>query len=197
MNKCVWCKDGGLLEKYHDEEWGKPIEDDQKLFEYLSLEVLQCGLNWMIVLKKREIFNLCFDDFNFQKISKYQDMDINRILNTSGMIKSKRKILAIINNAILFMNIIKEFGSFSNYLWKFTNNHVFIYMSHQNMVVSKNNLSDKISNDLKKRGFKFIGSTTIYSYLQSCGLINDHNNNCFCYEKYKKVKQYICFDNEI
>ncbi len=152
MNKCLWCKDGGLLEKYHDEEWGKPIDDDQKLFEYLSLEVLQCGLNWMIILKKREIFNLCFDNFDFNKISKYQDLDINRILSTNGMIKSKRKILAIINNAILFMNIIKEFGSFANYLWKFTNNHVFIYMLHQNMVVSKNSLLDKISNDLKKKG---------------------------------------------
>lgn len=179
MERCSWSNTIDLYINYHDSEWGIPVHDDRLLFEYLFLEVFQCGLSWLLILQKRETFRECFDDFDFNKIAKYNQDDVRRIMSKENMIHSERKIKAIINNAQCFQQIIKEFGSFSCYLWAFSDNKTIIYEGHGNGVLPvSNGLSDKISQDLKKRGFKYLGSTTIYSYLQSCGIINDHEYSC-------------------
>lgn len=179
MERCSWSNTTDLYINYHDSEWGIPVHDDRLLFEYLFLEVFQCGLSWLLMLQKRETFRACFDDFDFNKIAKYNQDDVRRIMSKENMIHSERKIKAIINNAQCFQQIIKEFGSFSCYLWAFSDNKTIIYEGHGNGVLPvSNGLSGKISQDLKKRGFKYLGSTTIYSYLQSCGIINDHEYGC-------------------
>ncbi len=184
MERCSWCCDGGIMQKYHDEEWGIPLHDDKKHFEYLLMEVMQCGLNWNMMLKKREVFRACFDNFDYNVIEKYDEKKILDILTTEGMIKSRRKIEAIINNAKHFLEIIKEFGSFDNYIWSFSDYQTFVYIKHQqgNGEVS-NELSDRLSKDMKKRGFKYLGSITIFSHLQACGIINDHACSCWMYEE--------------
>jgi len=165
--------------KYHSEEWGVPLHDDRMQFEYLMMEVMQCGLSWNIVINKREIFRKCFDNFEYNLIAKYSEKDIERIMNTNGMIKSIRKIEAVINNAKCFQKIREEFGSFCNYLWAYSDNKTILYDKHElGYIPVSNGLSDKVSKDLKKRGFKFLGSITIYSHLQACGIINDHDKNC-------------------
>lgn len=182
--RCAWCQDNGLMQEYHDKEWGVPLHDDKKQFEFLMLEVMQCGLSWSLMLKKRDTFRACFDDFDYEKIALYDDEKVESILNTPNMIKSERKIRAIINNAKLFLKIIDEFGSFDKYLWGYTDNKVMIYESHINgEIPASNELSDKISKDLKKRGFKYLGSITVYAHIQSCGMINDHNCDCFRYKE--------------
>ena len=184
MNRCVWCLDSEVMLQYHDEEWGKPLHDDRKHFEYLLMEVMQCGLNWNMMLKKRDIFKKCFDNYEYNKIVNYDDFKIESIMNTDGMIKSKKKILAIVNNARAFLKIIDEFGSFDNYIWSFSNYRIMVYHKHQQGYEEvKNSLSDRLSCDLKKRGFKYLGSITIFSHLQACGIINDHDCNCFRYQE--------------
>lgn len=184
MERCGWCLDGGILQKYHDEEWGNPLHDDKKHFEYLLMEAMQCGLNWTMMLKKREIFRECFDGFDYRRIAEYTEEDIERIMNMEGMIKSRRKISAIINNAKCFLKVIEEFGSFDDYIWSFSDYHTFVYIKHQQgQEEARNELSDRLSCDMKKRGFKYLGSITIFSHLQACGIINDHACNCFKYEQ--------------
>lgn len=169
---------------YHDNEWGVPIHDDRKQFEYLMMEVMQCGLSWTLMLKKREIFRQCFDNFDYDIIAEYNDDDIERILNTEGMIRSRRKIEAVIHNAKCFQKVRKEFGSFESYLWSYSESRTILYNKHENgLLPVSNGLSDMISKDLKKRGFKYLGSITVYSHLQACGIINDHIKSCPCYEK--------------
>lgn len=182
-DRCDWCKDNGMMQKYHDEEWGIPLHDDRKQFEFLMMEVMQCGLNWNMMLKKRAIFRQCFDDFDYRKIALYDDKKIQEIMDTPGMIRSIRKIQAVINNAVRFLQIIEEFGSFDTYLWSWTGHKTLIYRSHQTTWAAKNELSDAVSADLKKRGFKYLGSITVYSHLQACGMINDHSETCFLYQK--------------
>ena len=183
MTRCPWCLINDLQIKYHDEEWGVPVHNDRKQFEYLMLEVMQCGLNWDTVLKKREIFRACFDGFDFDKIAEYSQEDIERILNTPGMIRSRRKIEAVIGNTSCVQQIQKEFGSFSEYLWSWTNGKTFLYHGHElGNVPASNELSDRISKDLKKRGLKYIGSVTVYAHLQACGIINDHIRECDRYQ---------------
>lgn len=182
--RCGWCQDNEIAQEYHDMEWGVPLHDDQKQFEFLMMEVMQCGLNWNMMLKKREIFRTCFDQFDFDKIAAYEESDVERIMNTQGMIRSTRKIGAIIHNARLFQQIRKEYGSFDEYLWNYSDHKTILYRGHQNgHSVAKNHLSDSISKDLKKRGFKYMGSITIYSHLQACGMINDHVKECFRYQQ--------------
>ena len=181
--KCAWCKDGGLNENYHDTEWGVPIHDDRKQFEFLMLEAMQCGLSWTLMLKKREIFRKCFDNFDYEKIAEYGEDKIKSIMEYPDMIKSERKIKAIISNAIAFIKIREEYGSFDSFLWGYSNNKTLIYKSHQTQWVASNELSDKIAKELKKRGFKFLGSITVYSHLQACGIINDHEEGCFMYRE--------------
>lgn len=184
LNRCPWCLINELEIKYHDEEWGVPVHDDKKQFEYLMMEVMQCGLSWDIVLRKREIFRSCFDHFDYDKIASYSENDIDRIMNTPGVIRSRRKIEAIIGNARCFQKIREEFGSFSDYLWGFTGGKMLLYKGHElGNIPASNALSDKISKDLKKRGMKYLGSVTVYSHLQACGIINDHIKDCHCYKK--------------
>ena len=182
MNRCPWCLINDLEIKYHDEEWGVPVHDDQKQFEYLMMEVMQCGLSWDTVLKKREIFRACFDQFDFDKVAAYREADMERILNTTGMIRSRRKIEAVIGNARCVQQIRKEFGSFSDYLWGFTGGKTLLYRGHElGRVPASNALSEKISRDLKKRGMKYLGPITIYAHLQASGIINDHQKDCYRY----------------
>ena len=183
-HRCAWCCDGGLNKTYHDQEWGIPLHDDQKHFEFLMLEVMQCGLSWTLMLKKREIFRQCFDNFDYHRIAAYTENDIERILKTEGMIKSRRKVFAVIHNARCFLQIINEYGSFDQFIWFFTDHHTYIYPKHhRGEWEAKNELSDRVSAAPKKRGFKYLGSITVYSHLQACGIINDHDPNCWMYDK--------------
>ena len=193
MSYCNWDKTSKLNTKYHDKEWGVPVHSDYKQFEFLLMEVFQCGLSWDLMINKREIFRKCFDNFDYKKIAKYGKKDIERILKTEGMIRSKQKIEAVINNAIHFLEIRKEFGTFSKYLWSYTNGFTILYNKHNDgFIPVSNGLSQKISDDLKKRGFRYLGPIVIYSHMQGAGLINDHDKNCPRYKylinKYKTVK---------
>lgn len=184
MSYCGWNSASILDRKYHDTEWGIPVHNDRKQFEYLMMEVMQCGLNWELMLRKREIFRKCFDDFDYDKVAEYEENDIKRIMNTNGMIRSERKIRAVINNAKCFQNVRKEYGTFSDYLWAYSDGKTIIYKGHNDgWIPVSNGLSEKISKDLKKRGFKYLGAITLYSHLQACGIINDHDLECPCYEK--------------
>ena len=183
MERCIWCLCNEKMIRYHDEEWGIPVYDDRKQFEYLMLEVMQCGLNWNMMIQKREIFRECFDNFDFDKIASYKESDVERIMKTEGMIRSERKIRAVISNAKCFQKVREEFGTFSNYLWNYSKGKTILYAGHQKgKIPAKNGLSDKISKALKKRGFKYLGSVMVYSHLSSCGIINDHVENCFRYK---------------
>lgn len=183
MERCIWCLCNEKMIRYHDDEWGIPVYDDRKQFEYLMLEVMQCGLNWNMMIQKREIFRECFDNFDFDKIASYKESDVERIMKTEGMIRSERKIRAVISNAKCFQKVREEFGTFSSYLWNYSKGKTILYAGHQKgKIPAKNGLSDKISKDLKKRGFKYLGSVTVYSHLSSCGIINDHVENCFRYK---------------
>lgn len=184
MAYCNWGTDLDILIAYHDTEWGVPLHDDRGQFEFLMMEVMQCGLNWTMMMKKREIFRSCFDNFEYDKIAKYTEEDVDRILEVPGMIKSRRKIEAIINNAKCFQKIRQEFGSFDLYLWAYSDGKTILYNKHEEGYIPvSNGLSDEISKDLKKRGFKYLGTVTVYSHLQACGMINDHGSDCPCYKR--------------
>lgn len=182
MAYCTWAGMNDANRIYHDTEWGIPVHDDRHMFEHLSLECLQCGLSWDLMLKKRKIFRKCFDNFNFKKIAAYTDADKERILATEGMIRSPRKVDAIINNARCYLVVRDEFGSFCDYLWAYTEGATILYQGHaRGKIPVSNGLSARISKDLKKRGFKYVGPITIYSHLQACGIINDHDEDCPCF----------------
>lgn len=179
MSYCDWDKASELCRKYHDEEWGVPVHDDLKQFEFLMLEAMQCGLSWNLMIRKREIFRRCFDNFDYDKIALYTERDVERILNTEGMIRSLRKIEAVINNAKRFQQIRAEYGTFCAYLWGYSDGKTILYDKHADgFIPVSNGLSDRIAKDLKKRGFRYLGSITVYSHLQACGIINDHDKNC-------------------
>ena len=183
MERCNWCLCNEKMVKYHDEEWGIPLHDDQKQFEFLMMEVMQCGLNWNMMIQKREIFRQCFDGFDYDKIAVYGEEDIERILAVEGMIRSRRKVEAVIHNARCFQAIREEHGSFSKYLWDYSKGKTILYTGHQKgNIPAKNSLSDQVSKELRKRGFKYLGSVTVYSHLQACGIINDHVEGCFRYQ---------------
>ncbi len=180
MKRCFWVDEKSeIYIKYHDEEWGVPKHDDRDLFELLILEGFQAGLAWITVLKKREAFRKAFDNFDVKKVSEYDDAKISELLNNEGIIRSRGKIEAAISNAKMFIQIQKEFGSFANYIWGFTNDKVIKNTTDEFPV--KTELSDRISKDLKKRGMKYTGSVIIYSYLQAIGIVNDHETTCFKY----------------
>ncbi len=184
MGYCGWNSASEIDRHYHDTEWGIPVHDDRKQFEYLMMEVMQCGLSWELMLRKREIFRQCFDNFDFDKVAAYDERDVERIMNTEGMIRSPRKIRAIINNARCFQKIRNLYGSFSNYLWAYSDGKTIIYSSHgSGRIPVSNGLSARISKDLKSKGFKYLGAITVYSHLQACGIINDHDTDCPCYQK--------------
>lgn len=182
MHTCEW-PTTPLYQDYHDHEWGRPVHDDKKQFEHLMLEVMQCGLSWITVLNKREDLRIAFDGFDYKKISLYTDADVERIMNAPNVIRSERKIRAIIHNAQRFIEVQRDFGSFCNYIWAFTGGKTLVYEGHpEGNIPAKNELSERISNDLKQRGFKFLGPVTIYSHLQASGLINDHGRDCPCFD---------------
>ena len=175
--RCSWVNlNNELYVYYHDNEWGIPSYDDTYLFEMLLLESFQAGLSWECILNKREDFRKSFDNFNYLKISKYNNNKVEELLKNSKIIRNKLKITSAINNAKIFINIQKEWGSFSNYIWHFTNNKQII--NNDNIIRTTSKLSDDISKDLIKIGMKFVGSTIIYSYLQAIGVINDHELKC-------------------
>ena len=182
--RCDWCIGNPLYEQYHDEEWGVPVYDDNKLFEFLILETFQAGLSWITVLRKRENFRAAFDNFDYKKIAKYNQEKIDTLLENAGIIRNRLKIKATITNAQAFMAIQKEFGSFNKYIWKFTDGkpikNTFKSMSE---IPANTSLSDSISKDLKNRGFKFVGTTVIYAHMQATGMVNDHIVDCFRYNE--------------
>jgi len=186
MNKtrCAWCGTDPLYVEYHDAEWGVPVYDDEKLFEFLILETFQAGLSWITVLRKRENFRKAFDNFDYKKIAKYSEKKYDELLQDAGIIRNKLKIKATITNAQNFMEIQKEFGSFSTYIWNFTNGKP-IKNTYKTLseVPATTELSDQLSKDLKKRGFKFVGSTVIYAHMQATGMVNDHTTECFRYDE--------------
>ena len=178
--RCKWCVGIDIYEKYHDEEWGVPVYEDQKLFEFLILETFQAGLSWITILKKRENFKVAFDDFDYKKVALYTEDKIQELLQDAGIIRNKLKVRAAVSNAVAFMKVQEEFGSFSKYIWEFTNGKP-IQNNRQSLkeLPATTALSDEISKDLKKRGFKFVGSTVVYAHMQATGMVDDHVADCW------------------
>jgi len=178
--RCKWCVGDPLYEKYHDEEWGVPVYDDAVLFEFLILETFQAGLSWITILRKRENFRKAFDQFNYKKIAKYSEDKIQDLMQDTGIIRNQLKIRAAVANATAFMEVQREFGSFSNYIWKFTGGKPIVnQLKTLADAQATTLLSDTISKDLKKRGFKFVGSTVVYAHMQATGMVNDHVADCW------------------
>lgn len=183
-HRCGWCLGDPLYEAYHDTEWGVPVKDDSTLFEFLILETFQAGLSWITVLRKRENFREAFDNFDYNKIAQYNQTKIDSLLQNPGIIRNKLKVNATVSNARAFMATQKEFGSFSKYIWDFVNgNPIKNEWENYRDAPATTKLSDIISKDLKKRGFKFVGSTVIYAHMQATGMVNDHEVNCFRYHE--------------
>ena len=188
---CQWKNSSAEMISYHDKEWGVPTHEDQKLFEYLLLESMQAGLSWALILRKRETLRSCFANFSPEKVAAFTEEDIARIMHTENMIRSERKIRAMVQNAKAFLALQKEEGSFDRYLWKFSDGKSLCYLGHEKGVMpAKNALSEKISKDLKKRGFQYTGPVIVYSFLQACGVINDHEEDCPCYQALRKAYPY-------
>lgn len=182
--RCPWCIGNSLYEQYHDQEWGVPTFDDQVLFEFLILETFQAGLSWLTILKKRENFRNAFDGFDYQKIASYNQTKINQLLSDRGIVRNKLKILALISNAKAFINLQKELGSFSNYLWNWVDRKQIVNRFEKlEDIPTFTKLSTEISKDLKKRGFRFVGPTIVYSKMQAIGMVNDHLTSCFRHEQ--------------
>ncbi|WP_395625588.1 DNA-3-methyladenine glycosylase I [Daejeonella sp.] len=178
--RCTWCGTDPLYVKYHDEEWGKPVYDDQTLFEFLILESAQAGLSWITVLRKRENYRKAFANFNAQKVAEFSEVDLERLMKDEGIIRNRLKISSTIKNAKLFLEIQKEYGSFSNYIWGFLPDKkpiINFWPDHKSMP-AQTELSNRISSDMKNRGFKFFGSTICYAHMQATGMINDHIEGC-------------------
>ena len=182
--RCDWCLGDPLYESYHDIEWGVPVYDDDKLFEFLILETFQAGLSWITILRKRENFRKAFDNFDYQKISNYNQDKFDELLQDAGIIRNRLKIKATITNSQAFIRVQEEFGSFSNYIWGFVNGKpIKNEFKSLKDIPANTPLSDIISKDLKKRGFKFVGTTVIYAHMQATGMVNDHLTTCFRYNE--------------
>ncbi|MBL7885520.1 MAG: DNA-3-methyladenine glycosylase I [Flavobacterium sp.] len=179
-HRCGWCEKDDLYRNYHDTEWGKPVYDDQLLFEFLILETFQAGLSWYTILAKRNNFRTAFANFDYKKVAKFGESKIQELLLNAGIIRNQLKIRAAVSNAIAFMEVQKEFGSFSNYIWKFTDGKPIDNQPKTlRDVPASTPLSDAISKDLKKRGFKFVGTTVVYAHMQATGMVNDHVVDCW------------------
>lgn len=184
LKRCDWCGEDPLYVAYHDQEWGVPVRDDQTLFEFLLLETFQAGLSWITILRKRENFREAFDQFDYRKIANYEQDKIDQLLSNPGIIRNKLKVRSAVTNAQAFMEIQKEFGSFSEYFWRFSDGQPIInYFKTMKEVPANTPLSDTISKDLKKRGFKFVGTTVVYAHMQATGMVNDHLIDCFRHQE--------------
>ena len=178
--RCGWCLSSDLYKRYHDEEWGVPVYDDQKLFEFLILETFQAGLSWITILNKRENFRNAFDNFDYKKIAAYSEDKIHELLLDAGIIRNKLKVYSAVSNAQAFIKVQKEFGSFAKYFWDFVDGKpIDNQRKSLKEVQATTPLSDTISKDLKKRGFKFVGSTVVYAHMQATGMVNDHVEDCW------------------
>lgn len=185
-NRCDWAKKPLEIE-YHDNEWGVPVHDDRKLFEFLVLDGFQAGLSWSTILAKRYNFSKAFDNFDYRKIAQYDEKIIESLLQDAAIIRNKLKIKATISNANVFLKVQEEFGSFDRYIWSFTNGKIIINQwKEMKEVPATSSESDAMSKDMKKRGFKFVGSTICYAFMQAAGMVNDHLVTCF---RYKEVLQ--------
>lgn len=179
MHRCSWVPVGDeLYESYHDHEWGRPLHDEHRLYEMFVLELFQAGLSWRIILGKRDAFRKAYDDFDINKVACFDEKKIDELMQNKDIIRSRNKIKASITNSEILLDIIKTYGSFNNYVWSFTNNQVIYEVGK-----TTNAISDAMSKDLKKRGVKYAGSVTIYSFLQAVGVINSHEEGCFLYRK--------------
>lgn len=184
QTRCAWTANNPFNNEYHDKEWGVPVHNDQKLFEFLILDAFQAGLSWLTILKKRDNFRKAFDNFEVKKVALYDENKIQELLNNAGIIRNKLKVRAAVTNAQIFLKIQKEFGSFDKYIWQFVNNKpiINIWKKKEEVPVSTKK-SDAMSIDLKKRGFKFVGTTICYAFMQAAGMINDHTTDCFRYNE--------------
>jgi DNA-3-methyladenine glycosylase I len=184
LNRCSWCGDDPLYQQYHDNEWGVPCRDDKKLFEFVILEGAQAGLSWITILRKREAYRCAFAGFDVHRVAAFDEKDVERLVNDAGIVRNRLKIASAISNARLFIDIQKEFGSFSNYFWGYVDNQPIVNRwANHSEIPAATELSDLIAGDMKKRGFKFFGSTICYAYMQAMGLVNDHTLNCFRYSQ--------------
>ena len=187
LKRCGWCEGDPLYEAYHDHEWGVPVLDDETLFEFLTLETFQAGLSWITVLRKRNNFRDAFDNFDYRKIAQYKDAKVTELMGNAGIIRNQMKIRAAVTNAREFIKIQDEFGSFCKYIWQFVDGRpIQNEVEDYTKAPATTELSDQLSKDLKKRGFKFVGSTVIYAHMQATGMVNDHEKDCF---RYKVVKE--------
>ncbi len=181
---CAWAETNERNRLYHDGEWGVPVHDERKMFEHLCLECLQCGLSWDLMLKKREIFRECFAQFDYERVAAFGEADVARILAADGMLRAPRKVRAIIENARCCLRLREEFGGLCGYFWSFTGGKAILYIGHDaGPVPVSNGLSARISADMKRRGFRYVGPVTVYSHLQACGIVNDHGRDCPCRAK--------------
>jgi DNA-3-methyladenine glycosylase I len=178
--RCAWAQKDPMMRQYHDNEWGVPVHDDFFHFEFMVLDAFQAGLSWLTILKKRESFRMAFENFDYNKVAAFTEIDFDRLMNDTGIVRNKLKIASTINNAVKFKEIVDEFGSFDNYIWRFVNNGTIVNnWKSMKEVPPKSDLSDVMSKALLKKGFRFVGSTICYSYMQAAGMINDHEINCF------------------
>ncbi|WP_040209346.1 DNA-3-methyladenine glycosylase I [Neobacillus jeddahensis] len=184
MNRCGWVNQDPLYINYHDQEWGVPVYDDRLLFEYLNLEGAQAGLSWYTILKKRENYRIAFDHFDVEKIIHYKEEKIEELLHNEGIVRNKLKVNAVITNAKAYLRVVEEFGSFHTYIWSFVGGKpIQNHFKSMSEVPATTEISDQLSKDLKKRGFKFVGSTICYAFMQAVGMVNDHIVTCDCYQK--------------
>lgn len=188
--RCEWCGDDPLYVRYHDREWGVPVKSDRKLFEFLILEGAQAGLSWLTVLKKRQAYRKAFDKFDFNRVALYRESKIKSLLDDAGIIRNRLKIRSAVQNARAFIEVRKEFGTFSRYIWSFVGGKP-LQNRWKNMkeLPARTALSDEISRDLKKRGFSFVGSTIVYAHMQATGMVNDHVTGCYRYREIREIGQ--------
>jgi len=183
-NRCSWCGDDSLYIRYHDKEWGVPNHNDRKLFEFLILEGAQAGLSWITILRKREAYRKAFDNFNFNKVANYNERKIQSLLKDEGIVRNRLKIRSTVQNAKAFLRIRDEFGTFNKYIWQFVDGKpVRNGWKSLKQIPARTELSNKLSKDLKQRGFTFVGSTICYAHMQATGMVNDHTVDCFRYQE--------------
>lgn len=189
INRCQWAGSEPVSIRYHDREWGVPLHNDKKLFEFLVLEGAQAGLSWITVLKKRDAYRKAFDNFDFKLVAKYGENKVRQLLDNAGIIRNELKVRSAIRNARAFIQVREEFGTFNKYIWQFVD-HTPITNKWRKSgdLPAKTELSDEISKDLKKRGFNFVGSTIVYAHMQATGMVNDHTTDCFRYKEIKNLQ---------